>query len=113
MLMVDAVRAAKIRRLNDDSRIHYRNARFMITKGVLALGIELKAIDAFRKFRAFTPDNDHWGEHNCFLFEVEGHKLIAKCDYYTPDMAYGSDDPTSTSPNICVRCWTIMNKNEF
>jgi hypothetical protein len=114
LLMVDQTRAAAIRRLNDDTRRNYRNARFMMTRGLIALNhIHREADEAFRTFDDFNADNDPFGEHDCFAFTVQGYRLIAKCDCYAPDMAHYSRDPTNSDPNICVRVWTLMLEEDY
>ncbi len=61
---------------------------------------------AVAQFDQFNADNDPYGEHDCFRFQFDGEWIIAKFDYYAPDMAHGSEDATDLSKT--VRVLTIM-----
>lgn len=105
--------AAKIAALNDQTRKSLTGCRIMLTRGVQGLETRPEIMKAFREFDTWNDGNDPWSEHDFFSFEVEGVKIFAKCDYYTPDLAHGSEDPTSEDPNICVRVWTLMLPEEY
>ena len=54
----------------------------------------------------FCHDNDPWEEHDFGAFEVDGHKIFFKIDYYDPTLTYRSEDPAD--PTITRRMITIM-----
>ena len=66
---------------------------------------------AVAEFDQFNADNDPYDEHDCFRFQFEGEWIIAKFDYYTPDMAHGSEDVTDLSKT--VRVLTIMSAIDY
>jgi hypothetical protein len=96
--------------LNDRFRANPHNGlgRFVVTRSVHDLGPEfvMKAVAAVKAFNNFTKDNDPYGEHNFFKFEVDGEELYWKCDYYDRTMRYGSPNPAD--PHVTVRIGTIM-----
>jgi hypothetical protein len=54
----------------------------MRTAGVAGMEPEKQAaiLQAMREFKDFNADNDPYGEHDCFSFEVMGEQFIAKID---------------------------------
>ena len=50
-------------------------------------------------------------KHDFGAFEVEGHRLFFKIDYYAPDMQHGSEDPAD--PTKTVRVLTLMLAEEY
>jgi uncharacterized protein DUF3768 len=106
-------RTTKIRVLNDRLRTEGRGGMIHMTNGVAALGLAtvntiFKTIAAFS---AFTPDNDPWGEHDCAVMDVEGHRLIWKIDYYDRSRSYHS--PDAADPKVTVRVMTVMLAEEY
>ena len=45
------------------------------------------------------------------MFEVEGHKLMFKIDYYDNEIKYGSEDPAD--PEKTTRIMTVMFVSEY
>ena len=106
-------RTTKIRELNDRLRIAGKGGMIHMTNGIAALGLTavntiFKAIAAFS---AFTPDNDPWGEHDCAVMDVEGHRLIWKIDYDDRSRTYHS--PDAADPKVTVRVMTVMLAEEY
>lgn len=56
-------------------------------------------------------DNDPFGEHDFGSFEVAGHKVIFKIDYFDAHRAQHSPDPAD--PNVTERVMTIMLASEW
>lgn len=84
-----------------------------MTNGIAALG--LPAVNAIFKlisaFAAFTPDNDPWGEHDCAVMDIEGHRIIWKIDYY--DRSRTDHSPDAADPKVTVRVFTVMLASEY
>lgn len=106
-------RRARIRELNDQLRTRLTGGRSTMTIGVQSLGQRFinKAVVAMQAFNAFDKDNDPHGEHGFGQFEVDGHRLFFKIDYYSPDMTQGSDDPAD--PAKTIRVLTLMLAEEY
>jgi len=87
--------------------------RWLITHGVLGLGIEeaVKAVEEVKAFAAFTSDNDPYGEHDFGSFELAGQRLFWKIDYYNLSLDGGSPDPTDSA--VTVRVLTVMLASEY
>lgn len=99
--------------LNDRFRATFAGGKVVMTQGVAALSEaeRLEALDAVRRFDAFSEDNDPHGERDFGAFDVAGCRLYFKIDYYDPTMTYGSDDPAD--PEKTVRVLTIMLAEEY
>lgn len=84
-----------------------------MTRSVAALpdNTREKALHAMKTYNDFSEDNDPYGEHDCALFEVNGHKFVFKIDYYDLDMQYGSPDPTD--PAKTTRVITLMLSQDW
>ena len=84
-----------------------------MTLGVQALGPGFisRAITALRQFTDFNEDNDPHGEHDFGAFEVDGHRLFFKIDYYAADLQHGSEDPTDSLKTS--RILTLMLPEEY
>ena len=106
-------RADKIRSLNDTFRKTMVGGTVVVTAGIMALDptMQQKIIDAVKVFDAFTEDNDPWGEHDMGAFEVDGHRVFFKLDYYDLTRSRHSDDPTD--PSKTERVLTIMLAEEY
>ncbi|UYM16260.1 DUF3768 domain-containing protein [Endozoicomonas euniceicola] len=63
-------------------------------------------LKAIAEFNHFNEENDPYGEHDFFRFKFEEEWIIARFDYYAPDMEHGSEDTTDLSKT--VRILTIM-----
>jgi hypothetical protein len=106
---IQTERAAKIAALNDAARSNAVN--YMATGGIVALD-ERTISEIFvgvQNFKDFTEDNDPYGEHDFGSFEVKGHKIFWKIDYYDQQLKYGTEplDPD------CRRVVTIMLAEEY
>jgi hypothetical protein len=103
----------KIRELNDTLRRTFMGGQIMLSSGVAALGDETKTkvLTAFREFDAFNDKNNPHGEHDLCNFEIDGHRILAQCDYYDTDMRYLSDDPSNS--RITKRVWTLCISEEY
>ncbi len=105
---------ARIRALNDAFRNTLQGGRVYMTRGVDALApdVKLLALDKVKSFDAFTGDNDPHGEHDFGAFEIEGHKLFWKIDYYDqrdPDL--GAENPADAATT--QRVLTLMLADEY
>ncbi|MCR9195129.1 MAG: DUF3768 domain-containing protein [Hyphomonas sp.] len=108
-----AVRAERIRILNDTFRQSGGGGRIMITAGVQERGQAFisRAMDAIARFDAFDEGNDPYHEHDFGALMVEGEKLFFKIDAYDPTLTAGSPDPTD--PALTVRVMTVMLASEY
>lgn len=107
--------AAEIRRLNDAFRTSMDRSlgRVMLTDGIAQLPSDVQAM-VIRKvaaFDAFDEDNDPHHEHDFGAFEIAGHKVFWKIDYYDSRLEYGSEDPSD--PAQTTRVLTIMLAEEY
>jgi hypothetical protein len=107
------IKAARIRELNDQLRQKAIGGRIVITPGIQGLGADdLRAVlMAVARFDDFSEDNDPWGEHDCAILTVNGHRLIFKIDYYDRDLAYHS--PDASDPAVTERVLTVMLAEEY
>ena len=106
-------RPLRIRDLNDAFRKTFVGGQVLLTPGVNELPSDVRAM-AIRKvatFDAFTPDNNPHGEHDFGSFDLAGHKLFWKIDYYAPDLQGGAEDPAD--PEKTARVLTIMLATEY
>lgn len=85
----------------------------MLTPGITELD-EVTRAEIFRQvaeFRDFNEANDPHGEHDFVAFEFNGVQVFAKIDYYSLDLAAGSEDPSN--PSRTTRVMTIMTADEY
>jgi Protein of unknown function (DUF3768) len=105
----------QIRTLNDRLRQNLGTgvATAVITIGVAALGHEAVAriVKTIVVYDDFCHENDSYEEHDFGAFEVDGHKIFFKINYYDPTLTYHSDDPAD--PTITHRMITIMLAEEY
>ena len=104
------VDAAKIAALNDQARQSFTSCRVIITQGIQAMSDVPSILDQVRRYDAFTPDNDPYGEHDFGSFRHAAETIFWKFDYYDVDLQMHSPDPTDT--NITTRVLTIMLAEE-
>ena len=102
---------AKIAALNDHARRSFTGCRVVITQSVQALDDVPSVLDQVRRFDAFTPDNDPYGEHDFGSLRFAGQTVFWKLDYYDLDLQMHSPDPTDT--NVTTRVLTIMLAEEY
>ena len=102
---------AIIAALNDRARRSFTGCRVVITRGVQALDDVPSVLDQVRRFDAFTPDNDPYGEHDFGSFLHDDITVFWKIDTYDVDMTMHSPDPTD--PAVTARVLTIMLAEEY
>lgn len=99
-------RTGRIRGLNDTLRTARDpigaliiNGSLVVTAAVAEKGNPFldRAIDAVRRFSAFTPDNDPYGEHDMAFLEVDGETIFFKVDYYDRTLEWHSPDPADAA----------------
>jgi hypothetical protein len=115
MPLTDKQSRERIRELNDAFRktLDPTLGRVTLTAGVDALPSEARAM-AIRKvatFDSFDADNDPHGEHDFGSFDLAGHKLFFKIDYYDLNLEFGSSDPAD--PAKTTRVLTLMFAMEY
>ena len=102
-----------IRSLNDQLRRNFSFGAAFMTPGIAALGID--AVERIGKtvavFDDFCHDNDPYTEHDFGSFQVAGHTIFFKIDYYNKAMNAGSPDPSD--PLVTTRVITIMLAQEY
>jgi len=112
---VQSARTERIRELNDQLRTTFfqRYGRVMITVGVDALPVALKAliIEKVKGFDNFERGNDPYQEHDFGAIDIDGDRYFWKIDYYDPSMQGGSEDPAN--PQKTTRVLTIMCAEEY
>jgi hypothetical protein len=112
--------AARIRALNDAWRTEpwsmgsaLADNSLVVTRGVADHGNDFidRAITAVRAFSDFNQGNDPYGEHDFGNFEIDGHELCFKIDYYDRSLEWGSPDPAD--PAVTRRVLTILLAEEY
>lgn len=114
--MNDIASAAMLRRvqvLNDFFRTTLLGGKVVITAGMAALPLDVKAraLIQVQSFADFSADNDPHDEHDFGSFEVGGEKFFWKIDYYDLRCEFGSEDPAD--PEKTTRVLTIMLAEEY
>jgi Protein of unknown function (DUF3768) len=107
-------RVTRIAQLNDTLRQTLQGGRILFIRGVNALGPSIcsriiAALGEFNDFRRHT--DDPFGEHDFGAFEVLGHRLFFKIDYYDHGLTAASSDPSD--PAITVRVLTVLLPEEY
>lgn len=113
-----------IRSLNDQFRTSIPSpsgvpGQVLLTQGIQALcnsdaepNKHLPGLfELVRTFDEFNEDNDPHNEHDFGAFEFQCEKCFWKFDYYTPDLKWGSADPTDITRT--ERVLTIMLASEY
>ncbi len=110
---MNSAATGRIRALNDELRKHLIGGLALITPGVAALGQEAveRIVKTLAVFDDFCEANDPYGEHDFGAFELDGHKLFFKIDYYDTNLTYHSPDPSN--PAVTERVITIMLAEEY
>lgn len=99
--------------LNDHARQSLKGCRVFITAGVREMDADDIAyiLEQVRCYRAFTPANDPYGEHDFGKISTWEFEVFWKFDYYDLDMQMASLDPAD--PTITTRVLTIMMADEY
>ena len=73
-----------IRALNDELRQNFTTGTALMTAGVAALGAEAVAriVKTIAVYDDFCHANDPYEEHDFGSFEVDGHTIFFKIDYF-------------------------------
>jgi hypothetical protein len=102
-----------IRALNDELRQNLATCTALITVGVAALGADAVAriVKTIAVYDDFCHANDPYEEHDFGSFEVDGHSLFFKIDYY--DKALTAHSPDPSDPSVTERVITIMLAEEY
>lgn len=91
-----------------DTLCAYGGASLVVTSGVKAFDDwNRKVLGAVVEFKAFTPDNDPYGEHDMGFFEVDGVDFMFKWDDYT-DVVPEAQLPDGMGPFLL----TVMRADE-
>jgi Protein of unknown function (DUF3768) len=106
-------KTARIRALNDELRQNFAAGIAVMTPGVAALGAEMvqRIIKTIAVFDDFCHANDPHEEHDFGAFDVDGHTIMFKIDYYDQNMLMHSPDPADSS--VTQRVITIMLAEEY
>jgi hypothetical protein len=106
-------KTARIRALNDELRQNFAAGIAVMTPGVAALGAEMvqRIIKTIAVFDDFCHANDPHEEHDFGAFDVDGHTIMFKIDYYDQNMSMHSPDPADSS--VTQRVITIMLAEEY
>ena len=103
----------QIRNLNDRLRQDLHQGAAVITTGIAALGAEAVAriVKTIAVYDDFCHDNDPYEEHDFGAFEVDGHTIFFKVDYFDRTLTVHSPDPAD--PSVTERVITIMLAEEY
>jgi hypothetical protein len=106
-------KTARIRALNDRLRQNFADGVAVMTPGVAALGAEAvkRIIKTIAVFDDFCHANDPYEEHDFGAFEVDGHTIMFKIDYFDRELSMHSPDPAD--PSVTQRVITIMLAEEY
>lgn len=83
----------------------------MITRGVQTVDDVPSVLDQLRRYSAFTPDNDPYGEHGFGSIHHARQTVFWKFDYLDLDLTMHSPDPSD--PAVTTRVLTIMLAEEY
>jgi hypothetical protein len=103
----------RIRQLNDNLRQDLSSGYAVLTPGVAALGQEAvdRIVKTIQVFDDFCHANDPHQEHDFGSFDVDGHTILFKIDYYDKTMSMHS--PDAADPTVTTRVITIMLADEY
>ena len=102
---------SKIAALNDHARRSFTGCRVIVTQGVQALHNLPDLLDQVRRFDAFAPDNEPYGEHDFGSIHHAGQTVFWKFDYLDVDLTMHSPDPSD--PAVTTHVLTIMLADEY
>jgi hypothetical protein len=102
-----------VRALNDELRQNFATGTALMTAGVAALGAETVAriVKTIGVYDDFWHANDPYEEHDFGSFEVDGHTIFFKIDYFDSTLTVHSPDPSD--PAVTKRVITIMLAEEY
>ena len=82
-------KTARIRALNDQLRQNFAGGIAVMTPGVAALGPEAveRIVKTITVFDDFCHANDPHEEHDFGAFDVDGHTIMFKIDYFDQNMS--------------------------
>jgi Protein of unknown function (DUF3768) len=102
-----------IRALNDELRQNFATGTAVMTAGVATLGAEAVAriVKTIAVYDDFCHANDPYEEHDFGSFEVDGHTIFFKIDYFDNSRSYHS--PDTSDPSVTERVITIMLAEEY
>jgi hypothetical protein len=103
----------RIRLLNDELRRDLLTGLAVMTPGVMALGGDAvdRIVQTIAVFDDFHHANDPHQEHDFGSFEVDGHTIFFKIDYYNRNLSAHSPDPADAT--VTERVITIMLAEEY
>jgi hypothetical protein len=106
-------KTARIRALNDELRQNFAVGIAVMTPAVAALGAEVveRIVKTIAVFDDFCHANDPHEEHDFGAFDVDGHTIMFRIDYYDRAMSRHSPDPAD--PSVTQRVITIMLAEEY
>ena len=106
-------KTARIRALNDEVRLNFAAGIAVMTPGVAALGADAvqRIVKTIAVFDDFCHANDPYEEHDFGAFDVDGHTIMFKIDYFDQSMSMHSSDPAD--PTVTQRVITIMLAEEY
>ena len=83
---IKSTQTARIRALNDELRKDFNRGHAVMTMGIAALGAEAVAriVKTIEVYDDFCHANDPYEEHDFGSFEIDGHTIFFKIDYYAP-----------------------------
>jgi Protein of unknown function (DUF3768) len=102
-----------VRALNDELRQNFATGTALMTAGVAALGAETVAriVKTIGVYDDFWHANNPYEEHDFGSFEVDGHTIFFKIDYFDSTLTVHSPDPSD--PAVTKRVITIMLAEEY
>ena len=98
---------ARIRALNDELRHNLPNPHAVITAGVAALGPDAVAriVQTIAVYDDFCHANDPYEENDFGSFEVEGHVIFFKIDYFGKEWS-----PITSCDRVALRNFALRLK---
>jgi hypothetical protein len=110
---IESTQTDRIRTLNDELRKNFSQGHAVMTIGIASLGAEAIAriVKTVEVYDDFCHANDPYEEHDFGSFEIEGHTILFKIDYYDHTLTVHSPDPSD--PSITKRVITIMLAEEY
>jgi Protein of unknown function (DUF3768) len=111
--MITTTKTERIRELNDRLRQDFSQGRAVMTAGVAALdpNAVVRIVKSIAVYDGFCQANDPHEEHDFGSFEVDGHTIFFKIDYYDKTLECLSPDPAD--PAVTERVITIMLAEEY